>query len=169
MKDTSSSSFAKEASSVLAFSTRHHTPSSHQATNLWTAEQDQHLGGTTHARSPRKPLVSEFGQVNNTTARLAHASVAQLLQLLEQEQTPVSPGGAHSLGQSIPAFKVLSALQGHQFTTTELSPQSSFHTLELLKVTLGITVQGKTREKQSKLVYFGPLATVCVWPLQFPR
>lgn len=47
--------------------------------------------------APGSPLFSEFGQVNNTTARLAHGSVAWLLQLLEQEQIPVSPGGAHSL------------------------------------------------------------------------
>lgn len=118
------------------------------------------LGGTTLARSPRKPL----GQVSIPPARLPHTrgcGAAAAAPGVGQEQT------AWPINTSIPSTLSLAGTSAPNNRT--LSPQSSFHTLELLKVILGITVQGKTRGKQSKLVYFGPLAAICVWPLQFPQ
>lgn len=133
------------------------------------------LGSTTLARSPRKSLGQvryPMGRSVTPPARLAHThrgvwhgccsswSRAKPLFLWE-EQT------AWPVNTSIPSALSLAGTSALHNKT--LSPQSSFHTLELLKVTLGITVQGKIREKQSKLVYFGPLAAICVWPHQFPQ
>lgn len=78
---------------------------------------------------------------------------------VQEEQT------AWPIHSSIPSALSLAGTSAHN---RPLSSQSSLHTLQLLKVALGTTVQGKTSEKQSKLVYFGPLAAIYGWPLQFP-
>lgn len=58
--------------------------------------------------------------------------------------------GSKQTVQSITAFKTLPAFQGDRLTTT-LSPQSSPHTLELLKVTLLPTqlLSGERLEKNN--------------------
>lgn len=159
---------AEETSPGFAFSTTHHNPSSHQhqAANLWTAKQDQHLGR--YQEAPGAGQEKPLGQVSSPPARLAHtqesgtaaaAPGAGASPTVQEEQT------AWPIHSSIPSALSLAGTSAHN---RPLSSQSSLHTLQLLKVALGTTVQGKTSEKQSKFVYFGPLAAIYGWPLQFP-